>query len=113
MIGEFIRQDETWLTIDPVIGCTMNCKYCFLQSYGETPKPGKEFLSVDQVYNLLINSNYYTKSKIIMIGSETDYFMHKRNINYLKSFLTYCKMQNLPNTIAVVTKNEVDADFLD
>ncbi|NJL97188.1 hypothetical protein HC864_05290 [Candidatus Gracilibacteria bacterium] len=91
----------------------MDCKYCFLQTYNQTPKPGKEYLEPGEMIDVLCKSNLYNPGKVIMLGSETDFFMHRRNVNYLKSFLTACTDRNLKNKIVVVTKNEIDDSFID
>jgi DNA repair photolyase len=113
MIGENIRQDESWLTIDPIVGCTMNCQYCFLQGYGETPKLGRILLSPQEMIERLLASNYYTPTKFIMLGSETDFFMNSRNTTYLETFLRLYSDLCIQNFIVVVTKNEIRKEFLD
>lgn len=40
-ISGLVRQDETWIAVDGIVGCKMDCKYCFLQIYNQTPNAGK------------------------------------------------------------------------
>lgn len=111
-VKEIYRQDETWLAVDPVVGCIKDCKYCFLQTYNQTPKKGTILAQPQETIAQLHNLETFDAETFLMLGSETDYFMSKKNIDYLLRFLTEYKQSGLKNTICLSTKSEIPADFL-
>jgi DNA repair photolyase len=111
-ISEMVRQDETWLTIDGVVGCKMNCKYCFLQLYGQTPRAGEVIANPNDLIGTMLDFPTYHEDAYIMIGSETDIFMHPRNVQYLQETIGSFVQRGIPNKICLVTKNAVPASFI-
>ncbi|MCA9361707.1 hypothetical protein KC845_04105, partial [Candidatus Kaiserbacteria bacterium] len=94
-----IRQDETWITSDPVVGCAKNCNYCFLQGYDKTQKPGMPIMSTEKAVDQIISFENYREDSPVMVGSETDAFMNRSNIDYFTElFKTYAE-RGLPNPL--------------
>ncbi|MCA9387314.1 radical SAM protein, partial [Candidatus Dojkabacteria bacterium] len=108
-----IRQDDTWIAVDPVVGCAKNCQYCFLQIYGATPKAGEILLSPDEAIDNLMNFETYSPGSTIMIGSETDVFMSKTNINYFTEFIKRYDEREIGNPVAFVTKCHIPDNFIE
>lgn len=108
-----IRQDETWITSDPVVGCAKNCNYCFLQGYDKTQKPGMPIMSTEKAVDQIISFENYREDSPIMVGSETDAFMNRSNIDYFTElFKTYAE-RRLPNPLVFSTKCKIPDEFIE
>lgn len=112
-IEKIIRQDDTWIAVDPVVGCAKNCQYCFLQIYGATPKKGDIIASPDETINSLLSYKTYRPESPVMLASETDAFMNTSNIDYYSKFLQRYDERGVGNTLAFVTKCHVPDQFID
>lgn len=112
-IEKIIRQDDTWIAVDPVVGCAKDCQYCFLQIYGATPKKGEVIVSPDEAINSLLSYETYRPESPIMLASETDAFMNIPNIAYYSEFLRRYDERGIGNTLAFVTKCHVPDKFID
>lgn len=111
-IEQLFRQDESWIAMDPVVGCLNNCKYCFLQSYDQTPKKGQIIAQPEETLNHLLSVDNFDDQVELMLGSETDFFMDEKNIEYLLKFLKTYKDKNFENVICLSTKGLVPEYFL-
>lgn len=112
-IEKIIRQDDTWIAVDPVVGCAKDCQYCFLQIYGATPKKGEVIASPDEAINSLLSYETYRPESPIMLASEADAFMSIPNIAYYSEFLRRYDDRGIGNTLAFVTKCHVPDEFID
>lgn len=112
-IEQFIRQDDTWIAVDPVVGCAKDCQYCFLQIYGATPKKGEVIMKPDEAIDNLLNYETYSPESPVMLGSETDVFMNISNIEYYSNFLKRYDNRAVGNTVAFVTKCHIPNEFID
>lgn len=108
-----IRQDETWITSDPVVGCAKDCNYCFLQGYDKTRKPGMPIMSTEKAVDQILSFENYREDSPIMVGSETDAFMNRSNIDYFTElFKTYAE-RGLPNPLVFSTKCKIPDEFIE
>ncbi len=112
-IEKGIRQDDTWITADPVVGCAKNCNYCFLQSYDKTLKPGMPIMSPEKTIDNALSFENYREDSPIMVGSETDAFMNQSNINYFTEFFKTYAERELPNPLIFSTKCKIPDEFIE
>lgn len=111
-VEKLFRQDESWMAIDPVVGCINNCAYCFLKLYDRTPKKGKVLVSPEETLKLLSLKEDFDEDTILMLGSETDFFMNSSNIAYLSEFLKKYQENGFSNLLTLSTKCLVSKEFL-
>lgn len=108
-----VRQDETWITADPVVGCAKNCSYCFLQGYDKTSKQGMPIMSAEKAIDNVLSFENYRADSPIMVGSETDVFMNRSNINYFTEFFKKYAERELPNPLVFSTKSKIPDEFIE
>ncbi|HBP51334.1 MAG: hypothetical protein US68_C0007G0037 [Candidatus Shapirobacteria bacterium GW2011_GWE1_38_10] len=111
-IKEVVRQDDTWMALDPVVGCLKNCQYCFMQTYGMTPKNSEIIAEPKEAIAQLLSSATYHPDSVVMLASETDAFMNKKNTEYFKRLINEWTNSKIPNPIAMVTKCHIPDDFI-
>lgn len=112
-IKEIVRQDDTWMALDPIIGCAKDCQYCFLQTYGMTPRNSEVIATPEESIQKLTSFLTYHPDSIVMLGSETDVFMNKKNIDYYTNFIEVWSQAKVGNTLALVTKSKIPEEFID
>lgn len=112
MINVGVRQDNTWLVVDPIVGCGHDCQYCFLTTYGETKKRGRVTMSPQEAINRLTNYWAFRQSSMVMIGSETDMFMNAHNIRFLSEFVRLYDQVGIPNPLSLSTKSHIPDEFI-
>ena len=108
-----VRQDDTWITADPVVGCAKNCNYCFLQGYDKTLKPGIPTMSAEKTIDNVLSFENYRDDSPIMVGSETDAFMNRSNISYFSEFFRTYAERELPNPLVFSTKCKIPDEFIE
>ena len=73
---EPIQYHDTWLAIDPVIGCHLNCQYCYLRLVDWTGVAPQKLFSVDEIISMLHSHHYFIPHKTpLAVGTTTDIFL--------------------------------------
>jgi len=107
-----IRQDNTWLVVDPIVGCKHDCQYCFLQLYGKTKCKGEIKASPEETINTLTTYWAFRPTSMVMIGSETDMFMNSQNIDFLYKFIELYDNKGIANPLSLSTKCYIPDEFI-
>ena len=113
MIQNKVRQDNTWLVVDPIVGCQHDCQYCFLQLYkGKTKCKGEVVMSPEEAINELTTYWAFCPTSMVMIGSETDMFMNSQNIDFLYKFIELYDKKGIVNPLSLATKCYIPDEFI-
>ena len=107
-----IEMHSTWLAINSIVGCTNGCKYCFLQTTNKNLSKPCVKVSPESAIKELLESKYYNASIPICLLPNTDAFLNKTNIEYLKKLILEIKKNKIPNTLTIVTKCYIDESFI-
>lgn len=112
MIECGVRQDNTWLVVDPMVGCAHDCQYCFLRVYGKTKQKAEVAMSPQEAIDELIDFWAFKKNSMVMIGSQTDMFADANNINYLSEFIRIYNDLGKQNPLSLSTKCYIPDEFI-
>ena len=107
-----VQMHATWLAVNSVIGCTNGCKYCFLQSMNKNISKPLYLKSSKIAIDDLINSKYYLEDIPVCLLPNTDAFLNKENMEYLKELLDEIDRKNLKNPIILITKCYIPENFI-
>lgn len=107
-----IQMHATWLAVNSVIGCTNGCKYCFLQSTNKNISEPLYLKSSAMAIEDLLMSKYYLNDIPVCLLPNTDAFLNKANMMYLKDLLYEIDNRNLKNPIVLITKCYIPNDFI-
>lgn len=108
-----IQYHDSWISVDPIIGCQLNCQYCYMQMTNWTGVKPQLVYSIPQIFDLLINYKYFIPHKTVLcFGTQTDSFLPD-NVPYTLEFFKLLEEHQLRNPVAVVTKKLIPEDFLD
>ena len=113
MIDAGVRQDNTWLVVDPITGCKNNCQYCFLCNYDQSNKENVTIFSPTEAVDKLINYWAFESFSYPMIGTTTDIFQTVENIEYLKQFINVYEEKEISNPLSISTKCAIQDHFID
>lgn len=107
-----VEMHATWLAVNSVIGCTNGCKYCFLQSTNKNISKPLYLKSSAMAIDDLIKSKYYLEDIPVCLLPNTDVFLNKVNMKYLKEILYQIDKRNLKNPIILITKCYIPENFI-
>lgn len=107
-----VQMHATWLAVNSVIGCTNGCKYCFLQSTNKNISEPLYLKSGRMAIDDLINSKYYLEDIPVCLLPNTDVFLNKINMEYLKELLYEIDKRDLKNPIILITKCFIPENFI-
>lgn len=110
--NEVVQMHATWLALNSVIGCTNGCKYCFLQSTNKNISKPLYIKNSKMAIDDLINSKYYLEDIPVCLLPNTDVFLNKTNMEYLKELLCEIDKRNLKNPIILITKCYIPENFI-
>jgi len=111
-IPRLITYHDTWISIDPIIGCPYNCHYCVLRHCLTTGVNPKIIATPQQCIENLFNYPFFEPGITpLSIGNETD-LLHKTNQPYLVELLHTFAARKITNTISLITKAPLDEDIL-
>lgn len=112
-----IAEHDTWITVDPILGCPADCSYCYLGTLGLRRRRPVERTDPERLAKLLISYLRGRRSMIvdpdldrtpICIGNYTDMVISVRNQRRLIAYLAAIARTTLrPRPIVVITKGRV------
>ncbi len=108
-----IEMHSTWLAINSIIGCSNGCRYCLLQGNNDNKTQPKEMVSPSMAVKELINSKYYDSSIPVCLLPNTDPFLNKKNIKYLKDLIIELDKNSIYNVLTIITKCKITNDVID
>ncbi len=108
-----IAYHDSWISVDPIIGCQMDCQYCFMQIAGWTRMRPSRLRSVPEIVDMLLGHKYFVPHRTpISFGNQTDPF-HPANVADTLQFLQVLDNAQLRNPVALATKKLIPQRFLD
>jgi DNA repair photolyase len=108
-----ITQHDSWLSVDPIVGCRMNCAYCYMQVAGWTGVRPELLSDIESVTQAMLAHRYFVPHETILsFGNHTDPLLPE-NDNHVLRFITLVDSHGLANPIALVTKRAIPDSFLD
>ncbi|MEI9907011.1 MAG: hypothetical protein WDO06_03070 [Actinomycetota bacterium] len=101
-----IAEHDTWITVDPLLGCPASCDYCFLGAFFLRNRKPIEFSDP----NLLLDElNLYLSgredSTPIALGNYTDMLMTPANRQYVASFVKRYAESHPERPLVLITKS--------
>lgn len=107
-----IAYHDSWISVDPIIGCQLSCKYCFLQMNEWTRKKPSVLFTITETVNMLLANKYFIPHKsIVCFGNRTDAFLPS-NVDFTLGFLKELEGRQLRNTVVFVTKKMIPISFM-
>lgn len=107
-----IAYHDSWLSIDPILGCSLNCQYCYMRAPGWTGVRPQRDLSLEYILSLLREYPYFVASETVLsFGNQTDPFLEE-NVDYTLAFLQALDALEFRNPLAFVTKKRVPDRFI-
>lgn len=110
---QLITQHESWLSIDPIVGCKNNCRYCLHKSINEDFNTPKMHYKIRSVVNAITNDAVYKGNPNIVLGifNSTDAFL-KENRSYLIGLLREMSKNNVQNKLCISTKTPLPRRYV-
>ncbi len=108
-----VAYHDSWLSIDPIIGCRLNCQYCYMRSTNWTGVRPEYLYTVTEIVEMIIAHRYFLPHETVLcFGNQTDSFLPE-NVDYTLEFFEALEKRGLNNPVAVVTKKRIPSRFLD
>jgi DNA repair photolyase len=102
-----IRQHDSWLSVDPIVGCSYDCKYCILRVNGLTGQKPQRILSVEETIRILRAHRYFVPGKtVISFGNNTDAFLPENEETTLDFIRTFRSL-GYNNPLEMATKTPI------
>ncbi len=82
-----IAYHDSWLSVDPIIGCTSACSYCYMRQTGWTGVRPEKVIEVGELIVKLLaseNKHFIPNETIISFGNHTDTFSPE-NVDYFRN----------------------------
>ena len=117
-----IAEHDTWISIDPVLGCPAGCAYCYLGPLNLRPARltvrASPLEMVHRLTSFLAHRSLppqapNSDSTPICIGNYTDMFMSRSSIDYIKNYANIHARVLPERPICIVTKSRLQAHDLE
>ncbi|MGW4031720.1 radical SAM protein [Streptomyces sp. NPDC004838] len=109
---EPIQFHDSWLAVDPVIGCKASCSYCLLRIPGWTGVRPETVTPVEDIVERLRTHKYFEPHVTrLCFGTRTDVLLPEVQ-PYALDFLRALDAKGFRNAVALITKLEAPDDFL-
>ncbi len=110
-VYEPIAYHDSWLSVDPIIGCRLDCQYCFMQSSHWTAVNPEHRYTVPEIIDILTTHQYFVPHETVLsFGNQTDSFLAD-NVDYTLRFFEALEQHELENPVVVVTKKRIPRSF--
>ncbi|MDI1461406.1 hypothetical protein QEZ54_10535 [Catellatospora sp. KI3] len=108
-----IQYHDSWLAVDPVIGCKASCSYCLLRLAGWTGVRPEVVESTTDIVEQLVSHRYFIPNETkLCYGTRTDVLMPEV-IPHMTAFLTELEKRGLRNPVALISKKEISEETAD
>lgn len=102
-----IQMHDSWLAVDPVIGCKASCAYCLLQLAGWTGVRPEVVHPVEEIVAMLMRHPYFTPHTTrLCFGTRTDVLLPEVT-PYALRFLAALEDRGMRNPVALISKLEI------
>lgn len=103
---------DSWVTVDPIVGCVANCDYCYLGQMKLRGRRPRVRASLAECFIAMEALPGFLATDVpVCIGNYTDMLMGDDNRQYLLDFLTAFSDKYSNRTICVVTKGAISHEF--
>jgi DNA repair photolyase len=81
-----LAYQDSWLSVDPIVGCRLNCQYCYMQATHWTATKPEHLYTMPEIVKMLISHRYFFPHETVLsFGNQTDPFLPD-NIDYTLAF---------------------------
>lgn len=110
-----IAEHDTWISVDPVVGCPANCAYCYLGPIGLKARRPEQRVSPGRAVEMLCEYLEKTRGNMgsamdstpVCLGNYTDMLLDADNRDYLRVFASELARARLARPLVVVTKGSL------
>lgn len=107
-----IAYHDTWLSVDPIVGCRLSCEYCFLRLAQWTGIRPQIVHSIPKILGMLLTHKYFTPHRTILSFCNcTDPFLAD-NVPHTLEFVNALDAQKLTNPVVLTTKVSIPDRFI-
>src|SRR4051812_23740868 len=107
-----VAYHDSWMTIDPIVGCSLSCEYCYMRATGWTGVEPETLYTIDEVIHLLLSHPLFVSGETVLsFGNQTDPFL-PTNVDATWAFVKAVSDRRIGNPVCLVTKKAVPAWFL-
>lgn len=116
-----ISEHDTWISVDPIIGCPANCKYCYLGPLGLRARkpivrvePDALVRELEDYLHAVSRGDHYGRMSRapICFGNYTDTFMSSVGLSYFREYAKLHAARLGSHPLCVVTKARLSASDL-
>lgn len=109
---EPVQYHDSWLSIDPIIGCRHNCQYCYLRLVKWTGVRPVQIISTPDILRLLETNRYFIPHKTpLALGNCTDMFLPE-NIPTALEIARELDQRGYRNSLTFITKKLIPENAL-
>jgi hypothetical protein len=109
---KLISQHDSWLSVDPIVGCPSRCSYCVLHVKDLTKTaPIVYYPDTAVVAEMVTRHAYFSPNSVLAVGNSTD-LMLPTNVEYAIELIKDLHAAAPDNTICITTKRVVTPEFL-
>lgn len=102
-----VQMHDSWLAVDPVIGCKASCAYCLLRLANWTGVRPEVVRTVDEIIEDVLRHKYFEPHVTrLCFGTRTDVLLPEVT-PYALRFLAALDERGLRNPVALISKLEV------
>jgi len=111
-VPRIISYHDSWISLDPIHGCSYQCAYCVLRHANNTGVRPRPIASPDECVQHLLDYPFFVLGYTpIAIGNETD-MLHPLNREYLVQLLVALQSARVSNPISLITKAPLNDQIL-
>jgi DNA repair photolyase len=105
-----VQMHDSWLSVDPVIGCKASCAYCLLRLAKWTGVRPEVVREVDEIVEDVLRHRYFRPHVThLCFGTRTDVLLSEVT-PYALRFLSALDERGLRNPVALISKLEISED---
>ena len=118
-----IAEHDTWISVDPIIGCPSGCRYCYLGPLGLRPShaavratPAQTIVHLEKYFQGRMGDgdgpSPYRADTPICLGNYTDMFMTREGLDFLREYVPLHRKSFGQHPLCVVTKARLSGPIL-
>jgi len=104
---------KSYFSINSIVGCTADCKYCFLSPLGISPSKPEKVIDEETLVNEMEKSKFFIPDETVLsLNNRTEPFLNEFTSESTLKIMEILNKRGFRNPVTITTKGRLRKDYV-